>query len=169
MCALDVCKAHSRGQRTFLPREKSARISRQPSPIRPRGHRPARPLTRSLPFLGARPRHDVLFPSPFLPSSPPPQDVTNTKYAGEKCPAPPADPVVFSRVTGLAQTNHCPTQQTSRALFLRELSYFPGGVGGPVSRVFLCLPPCPFVTSLRRQFLRVLYSFVRQRQLSKAK
>lgn len=45
-------------------------------------------------------------------------------------------PAPFSRVAGLTQTNHCPTQQTSRALFLRELPYFPGGVGGPVSRVF---------------------------------
>jgi len=146
-------RSFTRGQRTLPPRGKSARIPRQASPIRSRGHHPARLQTRSPPFLGARPRDDVLLPSAACP---PPQDVTNTKYAGEKCSAPPAGPAVFSRVTGLTQTNHCPTQQTSRALFLRELSYFPGGVGGPVSRVFLYLPSChPFVTSLRRWFLRV--------------
>lgn len=95
--------------------------------------------------------------------------VTNTKYAGEKCSAPLAAPAPFSRVAGLARTNHCPTQQTSRALFLREPQYFPGGAGGPLSRVF----PCPFY--LTRRFIPpngLLYassSLVQPRRRSKAK
>lgn len=114
-------------------------------------HRLARncpPPVHSLSFLAAQTRASETT-SPV---------VTNTKYAGEKCSAPLAAPAPFSRVAGLARTNHCPTQQTSRALFLRELQYFPGGAGGPLSRVFPCLPISPVVSSFdRRPPLRLFF------------
>lgn len=85
--------------------------------------------------------------------------VTNTKYAGEKCSAPLAAPAPFSRVAGLARTNHCPTQQTSRALFLRELQYFPGGAGGPLGPPRFSLPSISRVVSSlqRRPPLRLFF------------
>jgi len=83
--------------------------------------------------------------------------VTNTKYAGEKCFAPPAALRHF--LGSPASPGRITVRRNKRAAhyFYESPQYFPGGVGGPLSRVFLSsISPVP---TLRRDGSLLLYSF----------
>lgn len=109
-----------------------------------------RPPIHSLPFFVAQTRASETT-SPV---------VTNTKYAGEKCFAPPAALRHF--LGSPASPGRITVRRNKRAAhyFYESSQYFPGGVGGPLSRVFPFyltrysipltrrrLPPAPFLPS----------------------
>jgi len=85
-----------------------------------------RPPIHSLPFLAAQ----------TCASETTSPVVTNTKYAGEKCFAPPATLRHF--LGSPASPGRITVRRNKRAAhyFYESSQYFPGGVGGLLSRVF---------------------------------
>lgn len=120
--------------------------------IRCRGHRLARrPLIQSPRFLAARSRATG---RQFLPP-----DVTNTKYASEKCFAPLAAPRHFPGSP--ASPRRITVRRNKRAAhyFYESSRISPEVSEDPLVAFFSTFPLRPFVTSLQRQFLRLFSSF----------